>query len=328
MKSMKIKKIISAVMCMAMLSAMINAPTAWADGVTATIKDGGAVIATLSESELKDYLPEKDGYKFIGLCDEGGAVIDTSKELTATATFYAMWLENPKFSASADGTKLVSTKITSDIQSPEAEVITAFYKNDELVKASVNQNTASYSDTDRAKVMVWNSLKSMKPLMGAIDGSFDALALTDPVKDVNGKVHNYSENQFNYLNDSAASFDEALISNYAKGNALIEQAPVTIAWNSSENVTGYTLKLADNAELENAEEIGLENDVTSYDLYDLYTGTDYYWQVTAKLESGAEVSKASTFTTENIGPRVVSIEGLQNTRDIGGYASSLTDSME
>jgi len=228
----------------------------------------------------------------------------------------------PKITVSEDGVEL-----QSEIETYEDYIaINALYNDGRLVSAALNKPVSSIKTVDSAKVMVLESLDKMKPLCDAVDVSLDALTLTDPEKDVNGKVHNYSEKQFNYLNNSQTDYDNTLISSYASGQTLVAQEAVTIAWSGTQDVTGYTLKLADNAELVNAEEIELASDVTSYDLYDLYTGTDYYWQVTAKLANGTQISKTSTFTTENIGPRVVTIDGLQNTRDIGGYASSFTDS--
>lgn len=60
----------------------------------------------------------------------------------------------------------------------------------------------------------------------------------------------------------------------------------------------------------------------SYDnsLYidNLYTGSDYYWQVYAVYDGFSVRSEVSVFHTADT-PRIVLIDGVSNTRDVGGY---------
>jgi hypothetical protein len=53
-------------------------------------------------------------------------------------------------------------------------------------------------------------------------------------------------------------------------------------------------------------------------LEDLFTGTDYYYQISAKYPEKVVKSRIFTFKTAAL-PRTVFIDGVTNTRDIGGY---------
>lgn len=57
-------------------------------------------------------------------------------------------------------------------------------------------------------------------------------------------------------------------------------------------------------------EIGLNN---------LFKGTKYYVRVTAAIENGESLVAESSFTTTAVGPRVMTIDGICNVRDLGGY---------
>ena len=97
-----------------------------------------------------------------------------------------------------------------------------------------------------------------------------------------------------------------------------------LTWQSSlENVASYKVRVAydnkftqcfiieDDADVEKG--VTIENPLV---------GTDYYWQVIATLENGDKVySSIFDFTTEN-STRTVSIEGVSNTRDLGGYETA------
>lgn len=60
----------------------------------------------------------------------------------------------------------------------------------------------------------------------------------------------------------------------------------------------------------------------SYALNNLYKGSKYYVRVTAHGNSGI-YGATGTFETTDVGPRVMTVDGIYNVRDIGGY---MTDS--
>ncbi|MBO5736839.1 MAG: tyrosine-protein phosphatase, partial [Clostridia bacterium] len=52
----------------------------------------------------------------------------------------------------------------------------------------------------------------------------------------------------------------------------------------------------------------------------LYSGTDYYWQVIANNAVGKTYSNIFEFSTK-AGTRTIDLDGVSNTRDVGGYAT-------
>ena len=90
---------------------------------------------------------------------------------------------------------------------------------------------------------------------------------------------------------------------------------VDISFYAEGEARSYTLSLALNKEMDGAVEYELET--TTLHLDDLLVNTKYYWQVEADYENGAEISGVYTFTTANT-PRTIQIDGISNTRDVGG----------
>ena len=79
---------------------------------------------------------------------------------------------------------------------------------------------------------------------------------------------------------------------------------------------GYKLSVADNADFADAKEY--ETTASSVTLDDLFAGTTYY----CKAESLSDGKKSKTFSFDTKRePRTVKIDGVSNTRDIGGYVA-------
>ena len=78
---------------------------------------------------------------------------------------------------------------------------------------------------------------------------------------------------------------------------------------------GYVLYIALNDDFKDA--LTYETDKCFYSVTGLYTGKRYYWKVLSK--DGTKGSETYTFTTAENQPRTVEIDGVDNTRDIGGY---------
>lgn len=92
-----------------------------------------------------------------------------------------------------------------------------------------------------------------------------------------------------------------------------EPKPVAFSWNAVTGATGYILSIGTKANLSDATTYTVLG--TSTDVEDLYAGTDYYYQVSADgVDAKSSITK---FTTANL-PRTISIDGVTNTRDIGG----------
>ncbi len=103
--------------------------------------------------------------------------------------------------------------------------------------------------------------------------------------------------------------------------------PVTFSWEADEKANYYRLFIStDELFAQGTTESFLVN-TNSLTLSHLYTGTKYYWFVTATdlTDDGGESNTSSvstrSFTTAE-SPRCLKIEGVSNTRDFGGYKTT------
>ena len=100
-------------------------------------------------------------------------------------------------------------------------------------------------------------------------------------------------------------------------------AGIPVEWPSVEASDGYLLRVAENAEMENAREFFCTD--TNCTLYNLEIGKKYYLQVCALEAQDAEGNRPilqttplSAFTVENLAPRILNVPGVPNVRDLGG----------
>ncbi len=101
-------------------------------------------------------------------------------------------------------------------------------------------------------------------------------------------------------------------------NASLPQG-VEFKWEySSKDSLKFKVLLADNAELQDAWTYDEED--TGFTLHNLIPGKTYFWKVVAVKEDGeaAAESKVSSFTVENLLPRVIYAPEIKNFRDLGG----------
>ncbi|MBQ7913660.1 MAG: tyrosine-protein phosphatase [Clostridia bacterium] len=89
-----------------------------------------------------------------------------------------------------------------------------------------------------------------------------------------------------------------------------------IEWTATGEPVGYEVKLSRNADMSNAQIFN--TDKAELTLPDLLVSTTYYWQVTADYGTKKDASKIFSFKTAST-PRTIKIDGVSNTRDIGGY---------
>ena len=89
-----------------------------------------------------------------------------------------------------------------------------------------------------------------------------------------------------------------------------------LSWESESGAHYYTVKISTNEDL--SEAVSYVTLDTSLELFDLYAGTDYYYQIIAKFADKTVKSRVFNFKTANL-IRTIELEGVSNTRDIGGY---------
>ena len=103
---------------------------------------------------------------------------------------------------------------------------------------------------------------------------------------------------------------------YYDGTDQFAPTPAKISWTAEEGAQYYTVKLSQNADLSDAMHfVTFDRTLT---LKDLYMGTDYYYQIVAHYAGKTVISRIFSFQTAYL-PRTVFVEGISNTRDIGGY---------
>lgn len=91
---------------------------------------------------------------------------------------------------------------------------------------------------------------------------------------------------------------------------------INISWKCDKEADYYTLVLSTEKELTKAEYYMTYN--SSVEVEDLYSGTDYYYQVIASYANKTIKSRIYNFKTAAL-PRTIYLEGVTNTRDLGGY---------
>ena len=106
------------------------------------------------------------------------------------------------------------------------------------------------------------------------------------------------------------------------GKRYDAQNPVSLDLSTTSSVASmYKIELADNSQFLNARVEYFELPEGRYEFKHLYVNTKYYYRVTAYTTSGV-IFETGSFTTADT-PRILSIEGLTNVRDIGNW---MTDS--
>lgn len=134
----------------------------------------------------------------------------------------------------------------------------------------------------------------------------------ETVSQMNPMVRDYQENYKKGYSDKY----------YEKGrkNSIYAPDGVTFSWTCSEPAERYELKLSLREDMSDA--VSFTSDSPSLNVQDLFTGTHYFWQVSAVHADNVTLSSVFDFYTAEE-HRTVFIEGANNTRDIGGCKSSL-----
>ena len=117
---------------------------------------------------------------------------------------------------------------------------------------------------------------------------------------------------------------EALVTDYdpyaLKGNELqngteqFHRDPLLLRWTATEDFASYQVHVATKADF--SDEMVHTTTSTEYVLVNLLPATTYYWKVTA----GGFATETRSFVTEDT-IRTLTIGGVDNARDIGGYAT-------
>ncbi|MDE6766778.1 MAG: tyrosine-protein phosphatase, partial [Eubacterium sp.] len=120
----------------------------------------------------------------------------------------------------------------------------------------------------------------------------------------------HTEKQAAFLSSSTLSTKG--YANGKKNNSAPK--PVEFVWdcNNAADGTQYVLSISENADMSDA--VTYTTTSESLEVYNLKIATDYYWTVSGD----GNTSGIFTFTTSDIPPRNIHVDGITNVRDLGG----------
>jgi len=114
--------------------------------------------------------------------------------------------------------------------------------------------------------------------------------------------------------------------NYERGYSLKYQGSgdifasdgLTLKWSGYSKASSYKIKISINEDMSNFNEyVTSQNELVVPDLFINYT---YYWQIIPLGQNDAELGISPVYSFQTVGtPRTISIDGVSNSRDIGGY---------
>ena len=114
---------------------------------------------------------------------------------------------------------------------------------------------------------------------------------------------------------------------YAGGSVRLDAArPMTLYYEVSglpagEKVKSAEVLVADNEAMTSPMRYTTSGNKSSVDVYNLKTGTQYYFRVKLTLAGGAVATAGGCFQTAE-GPRIMTVGGVCNIRDIGGWKTT------
>ena len=116
-----------------------------------------------------------------------------------------------------------------------------------------------------------------------------------------------------------SSYTKGVTDRYFTKEDCFAPKDVVISWDCiKKGAVSYTVKIGTKEDLSDAQSYEVSD--RSLSLNTLHSGMHYYYTVTANFHDKGVESKLFDFETEAI-PRTISIDGVSNTRDIGGYVT-------
>lgn len=102
----------------------------------------------------------------------------------------------------------------------------------------------------------------------------------------------------------------------ARDEDLAKAKPVELSWQCDKKNTGYTVIYTTRQDFSDA--VKVDTSEPQLTLEDLFVATTYYWQVVTHTDKEDNYSTVFCFQTADT-PRWLTIEGVYNARDLGGY---------
>ena len=118
-----------------------------------------------------------------------------------------------------------------------------------------------------------------------------------------------------HMQDFIASYGNGISQEYVTHTDNFAPVGVELSWTAEGTPTEYVVLVDTDKTFASPDTYTVTT--TSLTLQDLFVNYTYYWKVTAKYGKEEKTSKAFMFMTANT-PRTIEIDGVSNTRDIGG----------
>lgn len=174
----------------------------------------------------------------------------------------------------------------------------------------------SYGDNDRSDFFAFTGeAYKVENVFISCSDKTSSIKLTSPA-DGQSDVNIASDAIIKHMNTHSTVLGSS--SYYFSDEESCSPPPVLLEWSDENAAEGkkYTVVISENADLSSPFGV-YETDALSIGVYNLKSGTRYYWQVSG---DGVD-SIASSFVTCGKYPRFIKVEGLSNMRDIGGYVT-------
>lgn len=143
--------------------------------------------------------------------------------------------------------------------------------------------------------------------------------LTVEVANKEGNIVNDGVKRYLLMDILNPANANTLASSFLQGKGkLDEQVPVKLKLSVKEGVViVYKIEIAFDDMFTNAETVYLGEESNTYEFEHLYSNTTYYYRVTAVTTAGTDTVRGHFKTSDD--PRILSIDGLSNVRDIGNW---------
>ncbi len=113
-----------------------------------------------------------------------------------------------------------------------------------------------------------------------------------------------------------SNYVQGMTDRYVDGTDKYQPSAIMITWECKEASTGFMVKLGTKEDLSDGKVY--ETTQSFLNVTDLYRDTQYFYQVIAVSSDKEVKSEVFDFVTADL-PRTISVDGVSNTRDIGGY---------
>ena len=196
------------------------------------------------------------------------------------------------------------TNTTAETDAAESSAENSTTQDETTGSENAEVGTAVEEDTEEKETLEEETLATPDSVIAAVSPAHG-----ETICVANAQVAEYASK---YTIGSSA--------NYHGSGDIYMPLPLTLTWEDV-GADCYRVRVATTEDFSNSQVVLTADTTVSFT--NPLVATKYYWQVEALYEDKTDASAIFVFKTANT-PRTVYIDGVTNTRDIGGYAVSET----